>query len=332
MNPAIKANITSLGFYVPEKILSNKDLETYLETNDEWITSRTGIKERRIASEGETTSDMAVKAIEKLLSFRNIPASDIDLVIVATVTPDMLFPSTAALILEKLGVKHAWGFDLSGACSGFLYALTTGRSFIESGKVKKVIVVGADKMSAITDPYDRNTVILFGDGAGAVLLEPSEAFGIFDDIMYTDGSGGDYLYMKGGGSLHPATHETIDKKMHFIYQEGRTVYKFAVKGMQEVTAEILEKNHLKGDDIRLYIPHQANKRIIDATAERLSLREDQVFINIDKYANTTAATIPIGLCEAYETDRIRKGEYLLLAAFGAGFTWGSTLIKWGIDS
>ena len=329
MTRDISAKITAVGHYVPEKILDNFELEKIVDTNNEWILSRTGIRERHIAAKDEVTSDLSVKAVEELLEKRGIAASEIDLLIVATVTPDMMFPSTAALVLDKLGVKTAWGFDLSGACSGFLYALSAGNAFIRSGAAKKVVVVGADKMTSILDYSDRNTCILFGDGAGAVLLEPdTEGYGIMDEIMYTDGHGGNYLYMKGGGSLNPATHETVDAKLHYIYQDGKSVFKYAVKGMQEVSEEILVKNGLKGEDLALFIPHQANLRIIDATAQRIGLDPSRVLVNIDKFANTTAATIPLGIWDAMEDGRLERGDLLLLAAFGAGFTWGSTLIKW----
>jgi 3-oxoacyl-[acyl-carrier-protein] synthase III len=331
MHKMPKAAITAMGSYLPETMITNKALEKSLDTNDEWIVSRTGIRQRRIASANESTSDMAEKAIRNMLEKHKIAINTIDLLIVATVTPDMFFPSTAALILDKLNHKSAWGFDLSGACSGFLYALSVANAYIRSGLARKVIVVGADKMSSITDPTDRNTAILFGDAAAAVLLEPSAEYGILDEIMYTDGSGKDYLYMLGGGSRNPASLETIEKKMHFIYQEGRSVFKFAVKGMEEVSKKILDQNGLSGSDLALFIPHQANKRIIDATAERLQLKSEQVLINIDKYANTTAATIPLGICEAVENNKLKSGDLLLLSAFGAGFTWGATLLKWGMN-
>ncbi|HDR05363.1 MAG TPA: ketoacyl-ACP synthase III [Candidatus Marinimicrobia bacterium] len=326
-----KAMITAMGSYLPQTILTNKELEKVLDTSDEWIYSRTGIRERRIATVNESTSDMAAEAAKDMLDKYNLKADDIDLLIVATVTPDMFFPSTAALVLQKLNHSKGWGFDLSGACSGFLYALSVGNAYIRSGMAKKVAVIGADKMSAITNQSDRNTRILFGDAAAAILLEPSTDYGILDEILYTDGSGKDYLYMPGGGSRNPASHETVEKKMHFIYQDGKTVFKFAVKGMEEVSEKILRKNKLKGSDLTLFIPHQANKRIIDATTERLGLLKNQVLINIDRYANTTAATIPLGICEATDKKILKPGNLLLLAAFGAGFTWGSTLIKWGMS-
>ncbi|MGB2867219.1 MAG: beta-ketoacyl-ACP synthase III [Bacteroidota bacterium] len=326
-----KAAITAVGHYVPEKVLTNAELEKMVDTNDEWIRSRTGIRERRILEQG-ATSDMCVKAIEHLFSRRKIEATDIDLIIVATVTPDMFFPATACIVQDKIGARNAWGFDLSGACSGFLYALTVGAKFIESGTHKKVIVVGADKMSSIIDYTDRNTCILFGDGAGAVLLEPSEepGYGILDQRLYSDGSGGAYLYMKGGGSLHPSTRETVDKRMHYIYQDGKAVFKLAVIGMAEVAAEVMQRNNLTGDDVAWLVPHQANLRIIDATASRMGIDRNKVMINIDKYGNTTAATIPLCLSEWWECGQLKRGQNIVLAAFGAGYTWGAVLVKWSL--
>lgn len=325
----ITAAITAIGGYVPETRLTNFDLEKMVATNDEWIRTRTGISERRILKEPNTaTSDLAVPAIEELLRKKNLDPKDIDCIICATVTPDMIFPSTANIIGEKIGATNAFGFDLSAACSGFLFALTTGASFIESGRYKKVIVVGADKMSAIIDYTDRNTCILFGDGAGAVLLEPNtEGFGVQDSILKSDGSGKHLLHMKGGGLLRPATVETVLAKEHFIYQEGTSVFKFAVKGMADVSAELLERNGLTGDDIAWLVPHQANLRIIDATANRLGLDREKVMVNISRYGNTTAATIPLCLWD-WES-QLKKGDNLIFAAFGGGFTWGATLIKWG---
>ena len=324
----ITAAITAVGGYVPETKLTNFDLEKMVDTNDEWIRSRTGISERRILREpGKATSDMAVPAIEEILRKRNLLATDIDCIICATVTPDMVFPATANIISDKLGATNAFGFDLSAACSGFLFALTTGTSFIESGRYKKVIVVGADKMSAIVDYTDRNTCVIFGDGAGAVLLEANEeGYGVQDSILKSDGSGVRFLRMKAGGSLHPATVETVLAREHFAFQEGQTVFKFAVKGMADVSAELLERNKLTGDDIAWLVPHQANLRIIDATANRMGLAKEKVMINIHKYGNTTAATIPLCLWE-WES-QLNKGENIVLAAFGGGFTWGATLVKW----
>jgi 3-oxoacyl-[acyl-carrier-protein] synthase III len=328
MKQKVTAAITAVGGYVPEDKLTNFDLEKMVETNDEWIRSRTGIEERRILKgEGLGTSDMAVPAIQQLLDKRGISAEEIDCIICCTVTPDMVFPATANIISDKLGAKHAWGFDLQAACSGFLYGLTTGASFIESGRYKKVVVVGADKMSAIVDYSDRQTCIIFGDGAGAVLLEPNhEGFGVLDSILKSDGSGKNYLHMKAGGSVKPATAETVAAKEHFVYQEGQAVFKFAVKGMADVSAELLERNKLTGDDIAWLVPHQANKRIIDATADRMGLSHDKVMLNIQKYGNTTAATIPLCLWEWRQ--QLNKGDNIVLAAFGGGFTWGATLVKW----
>ena len=331
MSRKFNAMITGVGMYVPEKIMDNAYFEKLVETNSEWILTRTGIRERRLLENG-ATSDLGYKAAEDLFKNHNINRDEIDVIIVATVTPDMLFPATACLVQEKLGCKNAWGFDLSAACSGFLFALQTGASFIESGAYKKVLVIGADKMSAITDYTDRNTCILFGDAGSAVLLEPTEdrSLGIQDSILRIDGSGKDALYMLGGGSLNPPTHETVDKKMHYIYQDGKAVFKVAVKGMADVSYEIMEKNNLKSDDVAYLVPHQANLRIIDATAERMGLSKDKVMINIDKYGNTTAATIPLCLTEYYRDGRIKKGDKLVLAAFGAGYTWGSTYLVWSL--
>ena len=328
MNKKITAAITAVGGYVPNDKLTNFDLEKMVETNDEWIRTRTGIEERRILKgEGLATSDMVVPAVRDLLQKRGIKAEEIDCMIVATVTPDMVFPATANIACDKLGAKNAWGFDLAAACSGFLYAVTTGASLIESGRYKKVVVVGADKMSAIVDYTDRNTCVLFGDGAGAILLEPnSDGYGILDSILRSDGSGAQYLYMKAGGSKYPASLETVKNKEHFAYQEGQSVFKFAVKGMADVSAELLERNNLTGDDIAWLVPHQANKRIIDATANRMGLSPEKVMLNIQRYGNTTAATIPLCLWEWKH--EINKGDLIVLAAFGGGFTWGATLVKW----
>jgi 3-oxoacyl-[acyl-carrier-protein] synthase-3 len=324
----ITAAITSVGGYVPEDKLTNFDLEKMVDTNDEWIRTRTGVEERRILKgEGLATSDMIVPAVKQLCEKRGIDPMEIDCMIVATVTPDMLFPATANIACDKLGAKNAWGFDLEAACSGFLYALTTGAALIESGRYKKVVVVGADKMSAIVDYSDRTTCILFGDGAGAVLLEPNhDDYGILDSILKSDGSGCHYLHMKAGGSLKPPSIETVANKEHFIYQEGQPVFKFAVKGMADISAELLEKNKLTGDDIAWLVPHQANKRIIDATANRMGLSHDKVMLNIQRYGNTTNATIP--LCLWDWKHELNKGDLLVLSAFGGGFTWGATLVKW----
>ncbi|HXG38447.1 MAG TPA: beta-ketoacyl-ACP synthase III [Bacteroidota bacterium] len=328
-----RATITAIGHYVPEKVLTNADLEKMVDTTDEWIRTRTGIRERRILEQG-ATSDLAVKAIEACLAVRKIDATEIELIIVATVTPDMLFPATACIIQDKIGARNAWGFDLEAACSGFLYALTVGAQFIESGAYSKVLVVGADKMSSIVDYTDRNTCILFGDAAGAVLLEPSEdpSYGLLDHKLYCDGSGGAYLYMKGGGSLHPASHETVDKRMHYIYQDGKAVFKVAVIGMAEVSAEIMQRNNLTSDDVAWLVPHQANLRIIDATADRMGLDRSKVMINIDKYGNTTAATIPLCLSEWWQCGKLKRGQNIVLASFGAGYTWGAALMRWSLEN
>jgi 3-oxoacyl-[acyl-carrier-protein] synthase-3 len=332
MNKRNNAIITGVGMYVPPKVLDNKYFEQYLDTNDEWIVTRTGIKERRILEHG-ATSDLAAEAVKDLLASRNMDAAEIDAIIVATVTPDMFFPATACIVQEKVGAKNAWGFDLSAACSGFLFALRTGAGLIESGQYKKVIVVGADKMSSIVDYTERNNCILFGDAASAVLLEPTEDenTGIIDSILRVDGTGQEALYMKGGGSLNPPSHETVDNKMHYLYQDGKAVFKVAVVGMADVSAEIMEKNGLTGEDVAYLVPHQANLRIIDATAQRMGVTREKVMINIDKYGNTTAATIPLCLTEYYRAGKVKKGDNLILAAFGAGFTWGSIYLKWAID-
>lgn len=328
----INAVITGLGLYFPEKVLDNAYFEKIVETSDEWIRTRTGILERRILENG-ATSDLASKAAEDLLKSKKMSADQIDVIIVATITPDMFFPSTACLVQEKIGAANAWGFDLSAACSGFLFAYQTGCSLIESGAYKKVLVIGADKMSAITDYTDRNTCILFGDGAAAVLLEPTEddSLGLQDSLLKIDGSGKDSLYLKGGGSLHPASLETVNKNMHFLYQDGKAVFKVAVKGMADISYEIMQKNNLKADDIAYLVPHQANMRIIDATAERMGLPKDKVMVNIHKYGNTTAATIPSCLVEYYREGKLKRGDKLILAAFGAGYTWGSSYLVWAMD-
>ena len=326
----ITAAITAVGGYVPEDKLTNSDLEQMVETNDEWIRTRTGIEERRILKEpGKASSDMAVPAVLEILKKRNIEAAEIDCIICATVTPDMVFPATANIIADKAGAVNAFGFDLEAACSGFLYAITTGAAFIESGRYKKVIVVGVDKMSSIIDYTDRATCIIFGDGAGAVLLEPTpDGTGILDSILRSDGSGRAYLHMQAGGSLKPASIETVTNKEHYAYQEGKTVFKFAVKGMADVSEEIMQRNNLSSDDVAWLVPHQANLRIIDATAERMGLPKEKVMINIQRYGNTTAATIPLCLWE-WE-NQLHKGDNLILSAFGGGFTWGATWVKWSI--
>jgi 3-oxoacyl-[acyl-carrier-protein] synthase-3 len=328
MSQKITAAITSVGGYVPEDKLTNFDLEKIIDTTDEWIRTRTGIEERRILKgEGKATSDLVVPAVKQLCEKRGIAPSEIDCLIVATVTPDMVFPATANIACDKLGAKNAWGFDVSAACSGFLYSLTLGASLIESGRYKKVVVCGADKMSAIVDYTDRTTCIIFGDGAGAVLLEPNQqGYGIQDSLLKSDGSGCPYLHMKAGGSLRPASIETVTNKQHFIYQEGQPVFKFAVKGMADVSAELLERNKLTGNDIAWLVPHQANLRIIDATANRMGLAREKVMININRYGNTTAGTIPLCLWDWEK--QLKKDDLLVLAAFGGGFTWGATLVKW----
>ena len=327
----IHAAITGIQGYVPEYILNNKELEKLVDTNDEWITTRTGIKERRILKGQKGSSEMGVKAIEGLLKKTNTSAKEIDLIICATVTPDMLFPSTACLMADRIGADNICAFDISAACSGFLYALTTASKFIESGTYKKVIVVGCDKMSSIIDYTDRTTCVLFGDGAGAVLLEPnSNGFGIVDYLLKSDGSGAEFLKMKAGGSLYPATHETVDAREHFVYQDGQPVFKKAVKSMADVSEEIMKKNNLSSDDIAWLVPHQANKRIIDATSRRMGVGDEKVMLNIERYGNTTAGTIP--LCLWDWENQLKKGDNLILAAFGGGFTWGSIYLKWAYDS
>lgn len=328
----INATITGVGMYVPEKILDNAYLESIVNTSNEWIITRTGIKERRILEKGGT-SDLATAALKDLMEKHNLSAEEIDVIIVATVTPDMFFPATACLVQDNVKAKNAWGFDLSAACSGFLFAFQTGCSLVESGRYKKVVVIGADKMSAITDYTDRNTCILFGDAAAAVLIEPTEdtSIGFKDSLLHCDGQGKDYLYMKGGGSLNPATHETVDNKMHYIFQDGKPVFKAAVVGMADISYELMQKNNLTGDDVAYLVPHQANLRIIDATAQRMGVGKEKVMINIDKYGNTTAATIPLCLVEYYRAGKIKKGDNLVLAAFGAGYTWGAAYLTWGMD-
>lgn len=327
----ITAAITGVHGWVPEDRLTNQDLEKIVDTNDEWITARTGIKERRILKEpGTGTSLIAVHAVKGLLEKTNTRAEDIEVMICATTTPDMVFPATANLICAEVGANNAWGYDLSAACSGFLYALVTGTQFIESGRYKKVIVVGADKMSAIVNYTDRTTCIIFGDGGGAVLLEPStEGLGVQDFIMHSDGNGWPYLHMKSGGSRNPASHESVDNNEHTVYQDGKSVFKFAVTNMADVSARVMERNNLTADDIAWLVPHQANKRIIDATAARCGVPEERVMINIDRYGNTTSGTIPLCLWE-YES-QLKKGDKLVLAAFGGGFTWGSIYLTWAYN-
>ena len=323
----VHAAITAVNGYVPDYILSNKELEGMVETNDEWITSRTGIKERRILKGNLGTSDMAVIAVNGLLKKRGINASEIDLIIFCTTTPDMMFPATANVLAHKIGADNAWGYDLNAACSGFLFGLATGSQFIETGKHQKVLVVGGDKMSSIINYKDRTSCIIFGDGCGAVLLEPdTEGNGVIDSILKSDGSGGPYLHQKAGGSLRPASRETVDNDEHFLFQEGQAVFKFAVTNMADVAAEIMERNDLSADDVAWLVPHQANKRIIDATSNRTGIDPDRVMINIEKYGNTTNGTIPLCLWE-WE-NKLKKGDNLIIAAFGGGFTWGSVYLKW----
>jgi 3-oxoacyl-[acyl-carrier-protein] synthase-3 len=331
MHQKIHAAITGVAGYVPDYVLTNEELEKLVDTNDEWITSRTGIKERRILKgEGLGTSVMGAKAVEELFAKTGTKPEEIDLLICATVTPDYFFPSASNLICKAVGIKETASFDLAAACSGFLNALATGTAFIESGRYKKIVVVGADKMSAIVDYSDRTTCILFGDGAGAVLLEATtENVGVQDFILKSDGEGCESLMQKGGGSAYPPTHETIDNQWHYIRQEGQSVFKFAVTRMADISAEIMERNDLTGDDVRFLVPHQANKRIIDATANRMGIGEDKVMLNIQKYGNTTAATIPLCLWD-YEK-QLKKGDNLILAAFGGGFTWASAYVKWAYD-
>jgi 3-oxoacyl-[acyl-carrier-protein] synthase-3 len=326
------AKITAVAYHAPKKVVTNKDLEKILDTSDEWIRTRTGIRERHTVANGEAASDLAAAATRKLLAQRGIPASEIDCIIVATVTPDMFFPSTACLLQEKVGASNAWGFDLSGACAGFVFALATASMFVHTGAYKRVLVAGSDVMTSILNPMDRNTYVLFGDAAGAVLVEPAEdgEQGIIDFLLRCDGSGGKFLFMPGGGSLNPPTHETVDKGMHYVHQDGRAVFKAAVPGMADVSEEILARNKIPVSEVALYVPHQANRRIINAAVEKMGMDEHKVVINIDRFANTTAATIPVGLAEAHESKRVRKGDLVLMATFGAGFTWGSLLLRWAI--
>lgn len=331
MAKTVRSIITGVEKYYPEGIITNQDLEKLVDTSDEWIQTRTGITKRHKVAKGEAASDLAAAAIQKLLKKTKTDASEIDMIIVGTVTPDTLFPSTACRIQNKIGAKNAWGFDLSAACSGFIFSLSVGDQFIQTEKYKKVIVVGVDVMSSILDYTDRNTCVLFGDGCGAVLLEPESmdsGLGILDHICHIDGSGGDLLYMPGGGSLNPTSMNTVENKMHYVHQEGKQVFKFAVSEMANVCEEILEKNGLKPSDVDLFIPHQANLRIIESCQKRLNLTDDQVVINIKEYANTTAATIPTCLAQAIEDGRLTKGKLVLCASFGAGFTWGASLIRW----
>jgi len=326
----VRVKISALGTYVPPRVLANADLEKMVETTNDWIMERTGIRERHLVDQGVASSDLGVEAAKKALALRGLAPTDIETIVVATVTPDMFFPSTACLVQHKLGAKGAWGFDLSAACSAFVFALQTGAQFIASGAHKKVLVIGADVMSSIIDYTDRATCVIFGDGAGAVILEPAEddSVGLIDYLHEIDGSGGCALYMPGGGSLHPSTHETVNQKMHFVHQDGQAVFKYAVRKMSEICEKILTRNGFKGSDVKAFIPHQANRRIITATADRLKMNPESVIINIDRYGNTTAATIPLAMETARQEGRLKKGDLVLLASVGAGFTTGATLLRW----
>jgi 3-oxoacyl-[acyl-carrier-protein] synthase III len=330
LSQLVRAKISALGTYVPPRLLTNDDLEKMVETSHDWIIERTGIRERHIVDKGVATSDLALEAAKKALAEGGFTPNDMEAIIVATVTPDMLFPCTACLVQHKLGAKQIWGFDMNAACSSFLYALQVGSKFIASGAHKRILVIGADVMSSITDYTDRAVCVIFGDGAGAVVLEPSEdeSLGFIDYLHEVEGAGGTALYMPGGGSLNPSTHETVDKKMHYIHQDGQAVFKFAVKKMGEVCERLLERNRLKVSDIDVFIPHQANKRIITATADRLGLNPAKVIINIDRFGNTTSATIPLAMQTAREEGKLKKGDLVLLASVGAGFTVGATLLRW----
>jgi len=328
----IRAKITALGTYVPPRVLSNADLEKMVDTTSEWIMERVGIRERHLVDKGVAASDLAVEAVKNLLASHPFDLQQVDLIVVGTVTPDMMYPSTTCLVQHKLGIENTWGFDVSAGCSGFLFALNTGVKFVESGQYKKVLVIGSDVNSSMTDFTDRAVCIIFGDGAGAVLLEPAEdgEDGVIDHVAQIEGMGGQYLYMPGGGSLNPASHETVDKKMHYIHQDGRNVFKYAVKKMAEMTERILERNKLTGKEVDCFIAHQANLRIITATADRLGMPMEKVIVNIDRYGNTTAGTIPIAMQTAIEEGKLKKGDLVLLAAVGAGFTSGATLLRWAL--
>ena len=326
----LQANITAVGKYVPEQIITNYDFEKIVDTSNDWIVSRTGIQERRKITKGKASVYMATKAVINILENKEINPEEIDAIIVATITPDMFFPSCACLIQKEIGAVNAWGFDLSAACSGFVFALETASNMIQSDKYKKIIVVGVDTMSSILDYKDRNTSVLFGDGAGAVLVEPSKNNGIIDSIMKIDGHGGKFLYMPGGGSLNPSTKKTIQNNLHYVKQDGASVFKRAVKGMIDITSEIMKKNNINKNNLDLFIAHQANKRIIELVSNKLELNNNQVFINIDKYANTTAATIPICIEEIYSQNLLNCGDNVIITAFGAGYSWGATFFKWSL--
>ena len=329
MSQLVRPKISALGTYVPPRLLTNADLEKLVETTDQWIRERTGIRERHIVDKGVATSDLGLQAAKRALAERKIAPDDLDAIIVATVTPDMLFPCSACLVQHKLGAKQVWGFDLNAACSSFVYALQVGSQFISSGAHKKVMVIGADVMSSIIDYTDRATCVIFGDGAGAVILEPADdSLGVIDFLHEVDGSGGCALFMPGGGSLNPSTHETVDQKMHYVHQDGQAVFKFAVRKMAELCEKLLQRNGLTGKDVNVFIPHQANRRIITATAERLGMPMEKVIIDIDRYGNTTSATIPLAMNTARQEGKLKKGDLVLLAAVGAGFTVGTTLLRW----
>ena len=334
MSQLQRVKISAIGTYVPPRVLTNADLEKMVDTTDEWIMTRVGIRERHLADKGVGASDLAVAAVKNLLVSHPFDLQEVDLIVVGTVTPDMMYPSTACLVQHKLGIKNTWGFDVSAGCSGFLYAFNAGVKFVESGQYKKVLVIGSDVNSSMTDFTDRAVCIIFGDGAGAVLLEPTQDqdgdVGVIDHVAQVEGMGGQFLYMPGGGSLNPATHETVDQKMHYIHQDGKNVFKYAVKKMAEMTERILAKNNLTGKDLDCFISHQANLRIITATAERLGMPMEKVIINIDRFGNTTAGTIPLAMQTALDEDRLKKGDLLLIAAVGAGFTSGATLLRWAI--
>ena len=329
MTTPTRAKITALGTYVPPRVLTNADLEKMVDTTSEWILERVGIRERHIADKGVAASDMAVAAVKNLLESHSFDLQEVDLILVGTVTPDMMYPSTACLVQHKLGIQNTWGFDVSAGCSGFVYALNAGVKFVESGQYKKVLVIGTDKNSAMTDYTDRAVCIIFGDGAGAVLLEPTaDGDGVIDHVAQVEGMGGQYLYMPGGGSLNPASHDTVEQKMHYIHQDGKNVFKYAVKKMAEMTERVLERNQLSGKDVDCFIAHQANRRIITATADRLGMPMEKVVINIDRFGNTTAGTIPIAMRTAVDEGKLKKGDLLLIASVGAGFTSGAILLRW----